>query len=66
MSAPNKIHRRDAIKATAAASTIALASQIAPVAYATAKEGWIKLFNGKNLDGWHINPEKIGHGTSGQ
>ena len=45
MSAPNKIHRRDAIKATAAASTIALASQIAPVAYATAKEGWIMPYH---------------------
>ena len=66
MSAQKKLHRRDAIKATAAASTIALASQITPIAYATAKEGWIKLFNGKNLDGWHINPEKIGHGTGGQ
>ncbi len=28
-------------------------------------EGWITLFNGKNLEGWHKNPEKIGHGTGG-
>lgn len=28
-------------------------------------EGWIELFDGKTLDGWHTNPEKIGHGTGG-
>ena len=26
---------------------------------------WIDLFDGKSLDGWHTNPEKIGHGTGG-
>ena len=34
-------------------------------AYAAPKRGWIELFNGKDLSGWHINPEKIGHGTGG-
>jgi hypothetical protein len=29
------------------------------------KEGWITLFDGKTLDGWHKNPKKIGHGTGG-
>jgi hypothetical protein len=29
------------------------------------KGGWITLFNGKDLEGWHKNPEKIGHGTGG-
>src|SRR5437868_1372134 len=28
-------------------------------------DGWIVLFDGKTLDGWHKNPEKIGHGTGG-
>jgi hypothetical protein len=28
-------------------------------------EGWITLFDGKTLNGWHKNPEKIGHGTGG-
>ncbi len=28
-------------------------------------EGWITLFDGKTLEGWHKNPEKIGHGTGG-
>jgi hypothetical protein len=31
-----------------------------------AEEGWIELFDGKTLDGWHKNPQKIGHGTGGQ
>ncbi|HEV3022436.1 MAG TPA: DUF1080 domain-containing protein [Pirellulales bacterium] len=26
---------------------------------------WIALFDGKTLEGWHTNPEKIGHGTGG-
>ena len=34
-------------------------------AYAAPKRGWIELFNGKELSGWHMNPEKIGHGTGG-
>ena len=34
-------------------------------AYAAPKKGWIELFNGKDLSGWHLNPEKIGHGTGG-
>jgi hypothetical protein len=31
------------------------------------KEGYhiITLFNSKTLDGWHKNPERIGHGTGG-
>ena len=27
---------------------------------------WKSLFDGVSLNGWHINPEKIGHGTGGQ
>jgi hypothetical protein len=30
------------------------------------KDGWIKLFDGKTLNGWHKNPQKIGHGTGGK
>src|SRR6188508_2545770 len=33
---------------------------------AAAEEGWIELFDGKTLNGWHKNPQKIGHGTGGQ
>lgn len=28
-------------------------------------EGWITLFDGQTLQGWHVNPERIGHGTGG-
>lgn len=28
-------------------------------------DGWISLFDGKTLQGWHKNPQKIGHGTGG-
>lgn len=31
-----------------------------------AGEGWISLFDGQTLAGWHTNPEKIGHGTGGR
>ena len=27
---------------------------------------YLSLFDGKTLNGWHKNPEKIGHGTGGQ
>lgn len=35
-------------------------------ASAQAEEGWITLFDGKSLAGWHKNPQKIGHGTGGE
>ncbi|HUE73424.1 MAG TPA: DUF1080 domain-containing protein [Pirellulaceae bacterium] len=50
-----------AASASAAAST-ALLTQLA---YAAPKDEWIELFDGKSLDGWHKNPQKIGHGTGG-
>ncbi|MFP6611776.1 MAG: DUF1080 domain-containing protein [Pirellulales bacterium] len=28
-------------------------------------DGFISLFDGKTLDGWHKNPKRIGHGTGG-
>ncbi len=31
-----------------------------------ADDGWIELFNGRDLSGWHKNPKRIGHGTGGQ
>ncbi len=32
----------------------------------TDSDGYIQLFDGKTLKGWHKNPEKIGHGTGGR
>lgn len=56
--------RRDFLIATA---TIAAASSFSPAVYASpAKDDWIELFDGKSLKGWHVNPQKIGHGTGGQ
>jgi hypothetical protein len=44
-----------------------LAADAKPQAAGSADaEGWIRLFDGKTLNGWHKNPEKIGHGTGGQ
>lgn len=28
-------------------------------------EGWVAIFDGERLAGWHKNPAKIGHGTGG-
>ncbi len=58
------VSRRTFLKETAAttASVVAL-----PLGQAVAAEGdWIKLFDGKTLDGWHKNPKRIGHGTGGK
>ncbi len=30
------------------------------------EDGWITLFDGRSLDGWHKNPARIGHGTGGR
>ena len=29
-------------------------------------QGYVSIFDGKTLNGWHKNPERIGHGTGGQ
>lgn len=38
----------------------------APGEEASSDDGWTVLFDGKSLDGWHKNPQRIGHGTGGQ
>ena len=48
------------IGAGALAAALHLRSYAAPP-----KKGWIELFDGKSLKGWHKNPQKIGHGTGG-
>jgi len=37
-----------------------------PADEAQGEPGFRSLFNGKDLTGWHKNPEKIGHGTGGR
>ncbi len=49
---------------------VAVAALAAPcfssLASAADDDGWISLFDGKTLNGWHKNPQKIGHGTGGE
>ena len=61
---PDSISRRIFLKETTATTAAVVAL---PLAQAVAAEGdWIKLFDGKTLDGWHKNPKRIGHGTGGK
>ena len=58
--------RRDFLKASAVAGALTLAGGYAgPRSFAADADGWIELFDGKSLAGWHKNPAKIGHGTGG-
>src|SRR5213596_3090394 len=56
-----KSSRRRFLKTTAAAGAAAITAR----AYAAPADGWIELFDGKSLSGWHKNPIRIGHGTGG-
>ena len=67
------VTRRSLLRTAAAAGVASLA---APYVFTASKalaadpaadaEGYITLFDGKSLEGWHKNPQKIGHGTGGQ
>ncbi len=49
------------------AMLLVMAIVIACPSIAPADEsGWIQLFDGRTLDGWHKNPKPIGHGTGGR
>jgi len=65
MSSPTD--RRGFLK-TALATTAGVSSfeMLRPLVYSAPRESdWISLFDGKTLNGWHKNPDKIGHGTGG-
>jgi hypothetical protein len=70
MRARIEMHRRQLWSTVAAIGfglilvTVVQAADADSKAAADAKD-WIPLFNGKDLTGWHKNPEKIGHGTGG-
>ena len=56
------------VLSTAAATLATLANTrgLTARAYAAPAAGdWIELFDGKTLQGWHKNPQRIGHGTGG-
>ena len=67
------VTRRSLLRSAAAAGVASIA---APCVFTTSNafaadapadaEGYIPLFDGKSLEGWHKNPQKIGHGTGGQ
>jgi hypothetical protein len=54
--------RRQFLQTTAAAATLPLLHRLVDAAPA---DGWVELFDGKSLAGWHKNPARIGHGTGG-
>ncbi|MFT7643140.1 MAG: hypothetical protein ACI9G1_004905 [Pirellulaceae bacterium] len=62
MTLPNS-NRRSFLKASAAAAAFPALTSLADAA--AKKDEWIELFDGKTLDGWHKNPQRIGHGTGG-
>jgi 3-keto-disaccharide hydrolase len=55
--------RRRFLKTTAAVAIAPTA--LTTRAYAAPADGWIELFDGKSLTGWHKNAMRIGHGTGG-
>jgi 3-keto-disaccharide hydrolase len=57
--------RRRFLTASAASAAALAGAAIHARAYAAPEAGWIELFDGKSLRGWHKNPMKIGHGTGG-
>jgi hypothetical protein len=62
--------RRQALAAGGAVGALLLRSpralaEPAATEVAAEEEGWITLFDGKTLNGWHKNPKKIVHGTGG-
>jgi hypothetical protein len=59
---PRSSRRRFVATAGAAAFAVLVHRR----AYAAPADGWIDLFDGKSLAGWHKNHERIGHGTGGR
>ena len=70
---PTPVTRRSLLRSAAG---VGLASIAAPYVITASKalaadpavdaDGYIPLFDGKTLNGWHKNPQKIGHGTGGK
>src|SRR5690606_33305626 len=65
--ATHKLSRREFLKYSAPA--LCLGSPVAlkgMALIARPEKGFVDLFDGKTLAGWHTNPEKISHGTGGR
>lgn len=73
MSPVKTTDRRSFLKSAAAiaAGSIAMPSILTgckedrPASATASEEGFESIFDGKTLNGWHKNPEPIGHGTGG-
>jgi hypothetical protein len=52
--------------ASAAAPYVITAGKALAADPAADAGGYVPLFDGKTLNGWHKNPQKIGHGTGGK
>jgi hypothetical protein len=61
-----QISRRRLLSASAGAAAGGWFTKLGRLLYAAPrKNDWIELFDGKTLNGWHRNPQRIGHGTGG-
>jgi hypothetical protein len=49
-----------------ASSLATLSACVQPTWGAAEEEGFVPLFNGRNIEGWHLPAKKIEHGTGGQ
>lgn len=70
---PTPVTRRSLLRRAAGAGVASLAAPYVITASralaadpAADAEGYVTLFDGKTLGGWHKNPQKIGHGTGGK
>jgi len=63
--AGNKMMATGVLKAFGLSNEQITAAQASWEPKAALDPGFIPLFDGKSLKGWHLNPEKIGHGTGG-
>lgn len=66
MSIREQIDRRAFLRTSSLVAGAAMAGPLLGVNRVFAAEDeWVSLFNGKDLEGWHLNPERIWHGTGG-
>lgn len=66
--ADKTISRREMLRRFAAVPMLLFVPKVNFTAWGgnSSKGKFVKIFDGKTLDGWHTNPYKIGHGTGGQ
>jgi hypothetical protein len=66
MTSRESLDRRSFLRTAGVLAGAAVAGPVLGLRTARAAEdGWVSLFDGESLDGWHLNPEPIWHGTGG-